>query len=903
MSKHKITKTVASAVVASMLFANMAWAEEAKVSSMTSKFNDVAGTHWANKHISKLALEGILQGKDQGKFEPEASVTQEEVIIMAIRLMGLEEEAKAINTTSYVLPDQLQVSESAKPYMIEAIEKGLINTLEETAIAAKVTGKTWGTQSASREWVAKLTVRAIGKETDAKSLEGKATTFSDNKAISSWALGYINSAVELKIVDGMPDGSFKPKDSVTRAQMATFLSRGERNANIVSDKTAVGTISQVTSTSLKVTDSFGSIRTYTLSSDTLFFNGAKEDKKIAASDLRSGNEVYVVAEDGKASYVEIVSEQSQTETVEGVLNEIKLSEMKITVSQNGKLISIDLASNVSAVDKAGKGVSLGTLEQGTKIQVKRTGSNAKYTQIVVMEVPINKTAEGVIQSVNFEGKKLAVTEEGKNVEYTLADAVQFTETNGAVGDLSTLIANDKIRYRIVNSLVVSIEMVVKYQEPSDTGKLKFMETTGSNRQIMIIRDDNKPAAYTMLPEVDIVIPGSDFASIKDLEIGDQIKVTLDANNAVKRITILNRSVQTTYMNNFVSFDQDKKFLMVTDEEGKPQVYTLTDETLADVDGEKTPYYKVNNLFAKGKKIDLTASQDRVVESLKVSYYYDGTVSGYDPSAGHIVLLIGANQYVTLPLLSTTTVETSRDSSAALRTVTKGDKVRALVPTQDYVTQIQVKKSSAYRVTSKDNDARWVRFKDEYGTETEEKLNSTIPIERNGTTGLSVGDLPLGELVSINYRGRAIEKIVISSISRGKVTSVDAIGGKLIIQDNAGAEQTFTGAASAKVKLPSSAVGSLADLKINDRVELIKNPDGTYVIYAAQLLERSVQGYDPFKKTLGVKRATLDEQSSFEFHSSAYVHSGNDTIEANFLNENDTVKLYVIEGKVVELDKQ
>lgn len=84
--------------------------------------------HWAIKHITKLAAIGIIQGYERAEYRPENSVSQQDVIVMAIRMMGLEKQALE-NKAETVLP--VQVSDYAKPYVAYAFDRGLILTQEE----------------------------------------------------------------------------------------------------------------------------------------------------------------------------------------------------------------------------------------------------------------------------------------------------------------------------------------------------------------------------------------------------------------------------------------------------------------------------------------------------------------------------------------------------------------------------------------------------------------------------------------------------------------------------------------------------------------------------------------------------------------------------------------------------
>lgn len=99
-------------------------------------------------------------------------------------------------------------------------------------------------QKITREEVAVMVSKSVG-------LSGKqsATKFKDVPS-SSASSGYINSAVKAGIIAGFPDGTFRPKEIVTRGQMAIFLSRAfklteEANTNFKDMSTKVSSYKQV----------------------------------------------------------------------------------------------------------------------------------------------------------------------------------------------------------------------------------------------------------------------------------------------------------------------------------------------------------------------------------------------------------------------------------------------------------------------------------------------------------------------------------------------------------------------------------------------------------------------------------------------------------------------------------
>ncbi|WP_342538572.1 S-layer homology domain-containing protein [Sporosarcina sp. FSL K6-1540] len=95
------------------------------------------------------------------------------------------------------------------------LEMGVIEQTEKFGVNDKVT----------REEVAIMVAKAIG-------LDGQKTkTKFKDVPESRYSSGYINSAVNAGIINGYPDGTFKPKSLVTRGHMAAFIANAFKLTN------------------------------------------------------------------------------------------------------------------------------------------------------------------------------------------------------------------------------------------------------------------------------------------------------------------------------------------------------------------------------------------------------------------------------------------------------------------------------------------------------------------------------------------------------------------------------------------------------------------------------------------------------------------------------------------------
>lgn len=184
---------------------------------ITFNFEDSDKARWAEEYIGKMQSKGVIKGYDDGSFRPNAPVTRIEAIVMAVRLMGLEEEALSKPSDKALhFKDEKEIPSWARGHVVVALENGLFNATEDKIQAEK---------PASRVWIVQLLVKALGLEEEALKQITNIPDFKDVNAIPAGSIGYVNIAVEQEITSGYPDNTFKPNKNVTRGEMAAFLDR------------------------------------------------------------------------------------------------------------------------------------------------------------------------------------------------------------------------------------------------------------------------------------------------------------------------------------------------------------------------------------------------------------------------------------------------------------------------------------------------------------------------------------------------------------------------------------------------------------------------------------------------------------------------------------------------------
>lgn len=187
-------------------------------------FEDMGEARWAARYVAAGQVMGLIQGyreNGRAKFKPNQPLKRQEAVALVVRALGWEAAAQDATVSGSVygggLPfrDAERIQPWARGAVALAVERGLVDAGEPMFQPLR---------PATRAWVVKLMVRALGLEAQARQRMGEVLSFRDAPAIPADAVGHVAVAVDVGLVAGFPeDNTFRPEKPVTRAQMAKFL--------------------------------------------------------------------------------------------------------------------------------------------------------------------------------------------------------------------------------------------------------------------------------------------------------------------------------------------------------------------------------------------------------------------------------------------------------------------------------------------------------------------------------------------------------------------------------------------------------------------------------------------------------------------------------------------------------
>lgn len=172
-------------------------------------FRDMEQTQWAIPYVMKLYTHGVVQGDENGNFQPERSVSREEFVKMLVLSLDIPESETAVPF------NDMQQGGWYVSYIQAAVAAGIVNGLSETQFGVG--------ETISREDMATMIYRAMNYLEIALEQTGEAAVITDAQNISGYAQEAVSALVRSGVISGNENGQFLPQNQATRAEAAKML--------------------------------------------------------------------------------------------------------------------------------------------------------------------------------------------------------------------------------------------------------------------------------------------------------------------------------------------------------------------------------------------------------------------------------------------------------------------------------------------------------------------------------------------------------------------------------------------------------------------------------------------------------------------------------------------------------
>lgn len=175
-----------------------------EVGSQDGKYFADIKSLYNRDQVMKLNEMGIVKGVGQDQFDPYRSITRAEFAALIVRALELTEDSA--KSMSFV---DVQQGDWYYDPLKAASDHQVIDGFSATRFGPK--------ETVTREQAAKMLANAI----EAK--QPSVVTFTDESLIAPWAEGEVKALAGMRIITGYPDGTFKPKNLLNRAESVSLI--------------------------------------------------------------------------------------------------------------------------------------------------------------------------------------------------------------------------------------------------------------------------------------------------------------------------------------------------------------------------------------------------------------------------------------------------------------------------------------------------------------------------------------------------------------------------------------------------------------------------------------------------------------------------------------------------------
>lgn len=173
--------------------------------AVVKEFADLNG-HWAEVYMQYLYNKGILTGTSDSTMSPDEGITRQEVAVLLTNLFGYSNEMPS-GTVKYA--DDEKIAQWAKNAVYILSDRGIYAGYGDGSFKPE--------NIISRQELVSL----IGRHLSGGNL--KPIDYADKNSIYYWAVDDVTELSSYGIVNGYPDNTFRPENSITRAEAAVII--------------------------------------------------------------------------------------------------------------------------------------------------------------------------------------------------------------------------------------------------------------------------------------------------------------------------------------------------------------------------------------------------------------------------------------------------------------------------------------------------------------------------------------------------------------------------------------------------------------------------------------------------------------------------------------------------------
>lgn len=419
--------------------------------------------------------------------------------------------------------------------------------------------------------------------------------------------------------------------------------------------------------------------------------------------------------------------------------------------------------------------------------------------------------------------------------------------------------------------------------------------------MITIKEGTSLVTKLMSETVNVEIDGFVGATVNELiKEADQVELTLNAEDVVTKVKVVNRNVKMLAGAQIVGYVYDKKLLTIVDANGNNgEALYFTDKTRIEFSGNTLSLASATNLLTANRKIVISYTGNTIV-SLQFLTKYTGTLVSMNSSGNLMNIRLDNGATLSLPY-NTASVEHSTIANATTSDLRTGDKLTLdLNANQDRVSTIKVHSNAQYEVISVDVNSKKIRVKNAMTSPLEINMMDTELTNEAGAK-ISIDQITPGSLISVSYIGRQVVGARTLAVTYGKVQSISA--NSVTIVDLVGQTVAYNGDAGFVIVKGATQGTATSLLTVGDYVEVQKLEGNKTQLTVAVGESRVFTNFNATASQVWTEKTTdADNRNYFNVNSQTkYILNGN-SVSVTAFKSGDTITIYGFRNYAIAIVK-
>lgn len=455
---------------------------------------------------------------------------------------------------------------------------------------------------------------------------------------------------------------------------------------------------------------------------------------------------------------------------------VSLSGQNITISVNGTLKTITRSSDTWIFDAQGKATSATTLKENDPIKVILNGSTVKYIEILPAYTVLTNL-KGTVLQVLAKEKVIVVKDETQKIHTkTLSPLATFSALN-------QLEAGTQVELGInAKDEIISVLLLNTKESTANTGIIYDLNPT---QKLLILKDSSgKVNAYQYSDQVTVKIPDQRFASIKDLLVGDEVKLKLSA-GVITEIELVKAKQQLTLTGKIALISPEKRILTLQKDDNSLEAFTISDNVEIKVSGLNYP--QLSNILVNDR-VELSIEQGKVsaitVKDRSVENITKGTVIAVDTNNKILTLKTEKDELKAIEVSSRAEFLIDDRTSSYLSDVKKDMKVE-LQLVDNKIIYLENTNTIASTVVSLDQNRRLITLKVNNSDPKTYVLASAVDIDIEGDSSPDLNDINKNDYVEVRLEENIVAKINVQKTYVYQISDVLKASKELKVKDKDG----------------------------------------------------------------------------------------------------------------------